>query len=58
MGQDRDVFIYKFTTKSSIEGKMVEIQNKKKDLITGAFHMPEEERRKQRLDDIRTIFGI
>ena len=58
MGQDRDVFIYKFITKSSIEGQMVEIQNKKKDLITGAFHMPEEERRKQRLDDIRTIFGI
>ena len=58
MGQDRNVFIYKFITKSSIEGQMVEIQNKKKDLINGAFHMPEEERRRQRLDDIRTIFGI
>ena len=37
---------------------MLEIQNKKKDLITGAFHMPEEERRRERINDIRNIFGI
>ena len=58
VGQTKDVFIYKYITKESIEGRMMEIQRKKKDLITGAFHMPEEERRRQRIDDIRTIFGI
>ena len=58
LGQTKNVFIYKYITKDSIEGQMMEIQNKKKDLITGAFHMPEEERRRQRIDDIRTIFGV
>ena len=58
LGQTKPVFIYKFITKESIEGKMLEIQNKKKDLITGAFHMPEEERRRERINDIRNIFGI
>ena len=58
VGQTKDVFIYKYITKESIEGRMMEIQRKKEDLITGAFHMPEEERRRQRIDDIRTIFGI
>ena len=58
LGQTKPVFIYKYITKDSIEEKMVEIQNKKKDLITGAFHMPEEERRRERINDIRNIFGI
>ena len=58
VGQTKDVFIYKYITKESIEGQMMEIQRKKKDLINGAFHTPEEERRRQRIDDIRTIFGI
>ena len=58
LGQTKPVFIYKYITKDSIEGKMLEIQNKKKDLITGAFHMPEEERRRERINDIRNIFGI
>ena len=58
MGQTKEVFIYKFITNESIEGKMIQIQNDKKNLISGAFHMPEEERRNQRIDDIRTIFGI
>ena len=58
MGQTKPVFIYKFITNESIEGKMIQIQNDKKNLISGAFHMPEEEGRMQRIDDIRTIFGI
>ena len=58
LGQTKPVFIYKFITNESIEGKMIQIQNDKKNLISGAFHMPEEDRRMQRIDDIRTIFGI
>ena len=58
LGQTKEVFIYKFITKDSIEERMIQIQNDKKNLISGAFHMPEEERRLQRIGDIRTIFGI
>ena len=35
MGQTRDVTIYKFITKDSIEEKMLEIQAKKEGLISG-----------------------
>merc|ERR1719449_344573 len=45
LGQKKEVKIYKYITKDSIEEQMVEIQEKKKDLISGAFHMPAEERR-------------
>jgi len=58
LGQKKEVMIYKFITKNSIEETMIEIQEKKKDLISGAFHIPEEERRRQRVNDIRNIFGI
>jgi len=58
LGQKKEVMIYKYITKNSIEEKMMEIQEKKKDLISGAFHIPEEERRRQRVNDIREIFGI
>merc|ERR1719300_329980 len=58
MGQSKDVFIYKYITKNSIEEKMLEIQAKKKDLINGAFTMQAEARRRERIDDIRNIFGI
>ena len=52
------VTIYKYITEDSIEEKMVEIQDKKKDLISGAFHMEAEDRRRQRINDIRNIFNI
>jgi len=59
MGQDKDVFIYKFITQGgSIEESMVQMQEKKKDLINGAFHMPDEDRRRQRIDDILNIFNL
>ena len=47
MGQTKDVTIYKFITKDSIEEKMLDIQAKKEKLISGAFSLPAEERRKQ-----------
>jgi len=58
LGQKKDVYIYKYIVKDSIEEKMLEIQAKKKDLISGAFHMPEDDRRRQRVQDIMSIFGI
>ena len=58
MGQTKETFIYKFITKNSIEEKMVAIQNRKKELITGAFNIGNEERRRQRIADIRNIFDL
>ena len=58
LGQKKEVTIYKYIVKDSIEENMLEIQAKKKDLISGAFHMPAEERRRQRVEDIRNIFDI
>jgi len=37
---------------------MLKIQDKKRDLISGAFRQTENERRQQRIQDIRDIFGI
>ena len=42
----------------SIEEKMLEIQDKKKKLIAGAFRQSDNERRQQRIQDIRDIFGL
>jgi SNF2 family DNA or RNA helicase len=59
MGQTKDVFIYKFITiEDSIEETMLEIQARKEDIISGAFHMPDDERRRQRINDILTIFNL
>ena len=43
---------------SRIEMKMLDIQERKKNLISGAFRQTEGERRQQRLRDIRDLFGI
>ena len=37
---------------------MMQIQAKKEELISGAFHMPDEDRRRQRINDIINIFNI
>ena len=50
-----DIFLKIFF---SIENKMLDIQEKKKHLISGAFRQTEHERRQQRIQDIRDIFGL
>jgi hypothetical protein len=42
----------------SIEDKMLAIQEKKKNLISGAFRQSSEQRREQRMQDIRAIFDL
>lgn len=58
LGQTREVFIYKFITKQSVEEKMLDIQDKKQGLISGAFHVQQEEKRRRRVDDIINIFSL
>jgi SNF2 family DNA or RNA helicase len=42
----------------SIEERMLAIQEKKRDLMTGAFGQSDNQRRQQRIQDIRDIFGL
>ena len=58
MGQTKPVTIYKFITKESIEEKMVDIQDAKKDLIKRAFAVGTDARRRQRIADIKNIFDL
>ena len=58
LGQTKQVFIYKFITKQSVEEKMLDIQDKKEGLISGAFHVQEKEKRRRRVDDIINIFSL
>ncbi len=60
LGQSKDVQITKFVMKDSIEERMLALQDKKKELISGAFRQrqTEHQRRQQRIQDIRDIFGI
>ncbi len=58
LGQVRDVKIIKFVMKNSIEQRMLAIQEKKRNLIAGAFRQSDSERRAQRIQDILDLFGI
>ena len=58
LGQTREVFIYKFITRQSVEEKMLDIQDKKQGLISGAFHVQQEEKRRRKVDDIINIFSL
>ena len=52
---DSIIFCFIF---DSIEKQMLDIQEKKKDLIAGAFRQTEQQRREQRIRDIRDMFGL
>lgn len=58
IGQTKPVFIYKFITENSVEEKMIEIQNKKRDLISGAFQFQPEDQRRKKVEEIVDIFGL
>ena len=56
--QLRDCEIVKFIHKDSIEQQMQTIQDKKRELISGAFQQSPRQAREQRMQEIRDIFGI
>ena len=59
IGQTKDVTIYKYIMRgNSIEESMLEIQQRKEDIITGAFLMSDDERRRQRISEILSVFSI
>lgn len=55
IGQEQAVKVVRFIIKNSIETKMLKIQEKKR-MMGEAVEVEEEERRKQRIEDIKLLF--
>ncbi|XP_071949768.1 helicase-like transcription factor [Antedon mediterranea] len=60
LGQTKDVIITKFIVKDSVEERMMDLQEKKRNLMAGAFGKKQtaEERQRTRIDDIRLLLDL
>ncbi|KAH9523505.1 hypothetical protein Btru_040176 [Bulinus truncatus] len=60
LGQTKDVVITKFVIEDSVEKRMLELQEKKRQLINGVLDkkLSADQRRKIRIDEIKTLFNI
>ncbi|XP_066266289.1 helicase-like transcription factor [Branchiostoma lanceolatum] len=60
LGQTKEVIITKFIMKDSVEERMLELQDKKRKLMEGAFSKKEgsEQRRQARINDIKTLMNF
>ncbi|KAK6186271.1 hypothetical protein SNE40_008341 [Patella caerulea] len=60
LGQKRDVVITKFIVQDSVEEKMLELQDRKRELMQGAFSKKQsaDERRANRVQDIRNLLDL
>ncbi|XP_050395446.1 helicase-like transcription factor [Patella vulgata] len=60
LGQKRDVIITKFIVQDSVEEKMLELQDRKRELMQGAFSKKQSanERRANRVQDIRNLLDM
>lgn len=54
------LYHFQFVVKDSVEERMLDLQKKKRDLMTGAFkNKPTaEEKRQQRMQDVRTLMNF
>jgi len=58
LGQQKAVEIHKFIVKDSVEERMLEMQERKRKLMTGAFAKPKaEEARRQKINDVVNLFA-
>ncbi|XP_023932310.1 helicase-like transcription factor [Lingula anatina] len=59
LGQTKDVIITKYVVKDSVEELMLELQERKRKLMQGAFGKKQtvEQRRETRIADIKTLFS-
>ncbi|OAL46509.1 DNA repair protein-like protein rad5 [Pyrenochaeta sp. DS3sAY3a] len=57
MGQERDVTVTRFVVEGSIEEKMLRIQERKKFIATSLGMMSDEEKRVQRIEDIKELLS-
>ncbi|ROT38069.1 DNA repair protein RAD5 [Sodiomyces alkalinus F11] len=57
MGQDEEVKVYRFIVKASVEERMLRVQERKKFLATSLGMMNDEEKKLQRIEDIKELLG-
>lgn len=57
MGQDREVKVIRFVVEGSIEEKMLRIQERKKFIASSLGMMSDEEKRVQRIEDIKELLS-
>ncbi|KAI8966707.1 SNF2 family N-terminal domain-containing protein, partial [Daldinia sp. FL1419] len=55
MGQDDEVKVYRFIVKDSVEERMLKVQDRKKFIATSLGMMSDEEKRLQRVEDIKEL---
>jgi SNF2 family DNA or RNA helicase len=56
IGQEKPVFVYKIITKGTVEEKIIEMQQKKKQLMDGLFDPTAKVSAKLTANDIQTLF--
>ncbi|KAK3339998.1 RAD5-like protein [Lasiosphaeria hispida] len=57
MGQEDEVKVYRFIVKDSVEERMLRIQDRKKFIATSLGMMSDEEKRLQRIEDIKDLLS-
>ncbi|CAN8096943.1 unnamed protein product [Discula destructiva] len=57
MGQDEEVFVYRFIVKDSVEERMLKVQDRKKFIATSLGMMSDEEKKLQRIEDIKELLS-
>ena len=57
MGQEGEVRVVRFVVSESIEGRMLKIQERKKFIASSLGMMSEEERKMQRIEDIKELLS-
>ncbi|KAL0931470.1 DNA repair protein rad5 [Colletotrichum truncatum] len=57
MGQDEEVKVYRFIVKESVEERMLRVQERKKFIATSLGMMSDEEKKLQRIEDIKELLS-
>ncbi|KAI1096610.1 DNA repair protein rad-5 [Rostrohypoxylon terebratum] len=57
MGQEDEVKVYRFIVKKSVEERMLKVQDRKKFIATSLGMMSDEEKRLQRVEDIKELLS-
>ncbi|KAF9878036.1 hypothetical protein CkaCkLH20_04612 [Colletotrichum karsti] len=57
MGQDEEVKVYRFIVKESVEERMLKVQERKKFIATSLGMMSDEEKKLQRIEDIKELLS-
>ncbi|KAJ9152026.1 DNA repair protein rad5 [Pleurostoma richardsiae] len=57
MGQDDEVKVYRFIVKDSVEERMLKVQDRKKFIATSLGMMTDEEKKLQRIEDIKELLS-